>query len=200
MAAGWCFGRIYEMDAEKRKSVLTRLGFAMVTLFIALRAINLYGDPFKWSTTRLPVLSFLNTSKYPPSLDFLLMTLGPALLLLAWLEGKKFSRKHPFMVFGRTPLFYFAAHLLLIHVIVILMSLARYGDAGPVMNLFGPREALPKGYGYDLWVVYAMWIVTVAVMYPFSRWYDGRPFSLSVLSVLARSKQSQLGSKSLFQS
>ena len=147
-----------------------------------LRCINRYGDPAPWSphgSSAFTLLSFLNTTKYPPSLDFLLMTLGPAFLGLGWLTGRRLSPAHPLIVFGRTPLFYFVLHFFAAHLLSCLFALARYGSAAfqfifhPVPSMGGPRALFPAGFGYDLWVAYLAWFVVLAALYPLSRWFAG---------------------------
>ena len=117
------------------------------------------------------VLSFLNCTKYPPSLLFLLMTLGPALLFTGWIDRIRFSADNPLIVFGRVPLFYFILHFWSIHVIAALFLWLRRGDA----SLFWKGPPAMGGQfrriGYDLWVVYAFWISLVAVVYPVCRWF-----------------------------
>jgi uncharacterized membrane protein len=137
---------------------------------VALRALNVYGDPGPWSPQRnglLTVLSFLNCQKYPPSLLFLLMTLGPSLLLLGSLERGVPALVRPLVVFGRVPLFYYVLHLLLIDVLVVGLAVARYGSRTRELFAQGP----PADYGYGLAVVYLVWIGVVATLYPVCRWY-----------------------------
>ncbi len=171
MAAGFCFGRIVSLGASERRRHMVRIGLGLTLAFLLVRAANVYGDPQRWSGG---VLSFLRVTKYPPSLDFLLMSLGPAILLLAWFERFTFARTNPLMVFGRVPLFYFLLHLFTIHALTIPFALVRYGRAG---FLFGPMPSLggtfPDGYGYGLWVVYAVWIAVVLLMYPLCLWFAG---------------------------
>jgi len=158
MAAGYCLGRVFLFEAERRKRLLVQLGLALTLAFVVVRAINVYGDPAPWSAQSsavFTVLSFLNCSKYPPSLEFLLMTLGPALLCMGLVERVRLSAANPLLVFGRTPLFYFVIHLYLAHA-----SASVY------------RRIHPAG-GVDLAGVYVVWIVLVIVMYPLCRWYAG---------------------------
>jgi uncharacterized membrane protein len=178
MAAGYCFGPVLLWDPARRQRFLVRLGLALTLSFIVLRAWNRYGDPAPWSvqhSTLFTVLSFLNVTKYPPSLAFLLMTLGPALIVLAWLERLRFSASNPFIVFGRVPFFYFAVHLAVAHIIAIILGFVRYGPAPfllvPAPSLGGPREMFPPSYGWSLWVVYAVWLAVVLMLYPLCRWY-----------------------------
>src|SRR5262249_58419465 len=110
MSLGLCLGGVYRLPAERRRLLLVRLGLAMTAAFVALRVLNVYGDPRPWRAQPKPfftLLSFLDTSKYPASLAFLLMTLGPALALLGWLERFSPGERHPLLVFGPVPLFYF---------------------------------------------------------------------------------------------
>ena len=179
MAAGYCFGRVFDWDAEQRRALLIKTGFALIVAFVTLRAINLYGDPQPW-TTKFPgmtLLSFLRVTKYPPSLDFLLMTLGPAMLLLAWFDRIDFSWANPLIVFGRVPLFYFVTHLYLTHLLAFPLAYLRYGTAGFVLNplpsMGGDAKLYPPDYGYSLAFVYLLWIAVVVVLYPLCRWFAG---------------------------
>jgi uncharacterized membrane protein len=177
MAAGFCFGPILLLEPERRRQWLLRIGLGLTVAFLVIRGINVYGDPFRWST-KIPgmtVLSFLRCTKYPPSLDFLLMTLGPAILLLAWLDRLRLSNANPLMVFGRVPLFYFIIHLFVLHCLTMPLALFRYGRAAfllyPMPSMGGPAKLYPPDYGYPLWVVYAMWVLVVAILYPLCLWF-----------------------------
>ena len=177
MAAGFCFGPILAMAPPVRRWWMVRIGLGMTLAFLVVRAINIYGDPVRWST-KIPgmtVLSFLRATKYPPSLDFLLMTLGPALLLMAFFDRLTFSKTNPLIVFGRVPLFYFLLHFLLIHVLTIPFALVHYGRAAfllnPTPNMGGSANLYPPAYGYPLWVVYAVWVSVVVMLYPACLWF-----------------------------
>ena len=176
MALGWCLGGIYAWPAERRHRVLLWLGLGLTAAFVVLRAMNGYGDPVPWAPQATPVmtlLSFLNTTKYPPSLAFLLMTLGPALLLLRaaetparWLE--------PVRIIGRVPLFYFLLHFALIHLIAVAVSALSFGAVrgmfeSPTIDRY--PVTFPPGWGYSLPGVYAAWIGVVIAVYPVCRWY-----------------------------
>ncbi|HWI17295.1 MAG TPA: heparan-alpha-glucosaminide N-acetyltransferase domain-containing protein [Vicinamibacterales bacterium] len=180
MALGFCLGPVFSWDADRRRRFLLRAGIAATIAFLVVRVINAYGDPSRWaweSSATLTVLSFLNTSKYPPSLLFLLMTLGPALILLSWLGDRRLSRSNPLIVFGRVPLFYFVLHFFAAHAAIVALSLARYGPAAldfmfqPVPSMGGPAKSFPPDFGYDLWVAYAVWIALVVALYPLCRWF-----------------------------
>ena len=180
MALGFCFGRVLLLEPAVRRRFLVRIGTALTLGFVLVRALNRYGDPVAWSVQGSPVytlLSFLNTSKYPPSLDFLLMTLGPALLALAWLDRRGLSRANPLCILGRVPLFYFVLHFYAAHLVAALLALLKYGSPAlgflfhPVPSMGGPRELFPPGFGYDLWVVYAVCALVVVGIYPACRWF-----------------------------
>lgn len=170
MALGYCFGSIVAMESAQRRRLTARIGLGLTLAFLAIRAINGYGDPFRWSA-RIPgmtMLSFLRCTKYPPSLDFLLMTLGPALLLLASFEGREFTGTNPLIVFGRVPLFYFLVHFFVIHLLTIPFALVSQGRAGFLFN----SPPYPAPYGYSLGVVYAIWIGVVVMVYPLCLWFS----------------------------
>lgn len=169
MALGFCAGPLMALEAPRRRRALLLAGAALTVAFVVLRASNVYGNPEPWA--RPSVLSFLKCLKYPPSLDFLLMTLGPALLVLAWLDGLRLAPGNPLLVFGRVPLFYFLVHLFLIHGLTVPLALLRYGHAGFVFGSPPTRESYPAGYGYSLGTVYVIWLVVVAVSYPLCRWF-----------------------------
>ncbi len=179
MALGFSFGLLFQMEPAKRRRYLVRIGLAATLAFLVIRALNVYGDPAPWSTQRsatFTVLSFLNTTKYPPSLAFLLMTLGPALLALAWTDRLTLAPSHPLIVFGRVPLFYFVAHFYAAHLAAALLALYRYGSPAweffflPVPSMGGPATTFPPAFGYDLWVAYVVWALIVVGLYPVCRW------------------------------
>lgn len=178
MAAGYIFGVLYTFDAERRRRLLLIIGGSATLLFIILRAIDRYGDPSAWSQQPsfiFTVLSFINTTKYPPSLLFLLMTLGPAILFLALVESQASGGpiRNFFVTFGRVPLFFYILQWYLSHLISLLLHLA-FGR--PVSWLwqsplnFGPA---PPGIGFNLGVVYLSWIAGVLILYPLCKWFAG---------------------------
>ena len=190
MAAGYAFGALYQLDAQRRRRILLIMGSVATALFIILRAINLYGDPSHWSpqsSAVFTVLSFLNTTKYPPSLLFLLMTLGPAMFALAWFEsnhnaspGTEPGRqslvgkiRNAFITFGRVPLFFYLLQWPTAHFISVLVHFA----AGkPVGWMFGSQPGFaspPPGSGFNLAVVYGCWIAGVILLYPLCKWFAG---------------------------
>jgi uncharacterized membrane protein len=175
MACGYCLGPLFSFQPERRRRVLLAAGVALSAAFVVLRFINLYGDPRPWdSTSDLPLLSFLNTTKYPPSLSFLLMTLGPVLILLGLFDSRPISKWNPLLVFGRVPLFFFVSHFFLIHALAFPLAIARYGRTSfllaPTPSMGGRLDAYPPAYGYSLISVYLVWLLVLVLMYPASRW------------------------------
>ena len=178
MAAVYCFGPVLLWEPTRRQRFLVRLGIALSIAFVLLRTLNRYGDPVDWSVQRstlFTMLSFLNCTKYPPSLAFLLMTMGPALAAMAWLERARLSSTNPAIVFGRVPFFFYLVHLAVIHAVSIVLGFVRYGNASflwmPAPSMGGPRQMFPPGYGYDLWVVYTVWLGVIVALYLVCRWY-----------------------------
>jgi uncharacterized membrane protein len=178
MAAGYGLGALYELDTARRTRLLAALGAGCVLLFVALRASNLYGEPSPWSrqaSATFTLLSFLDTTKYPPSLCYLAMTLGPALLALAALERfgvPSFAR--PLVVLGRVPFFFYVLQWPLLHLIAMLFGLI---DGQPIAwqtALPWDRPApFPDELGFSLRVVYLAWLVALLVLYPLSAWFAG---------------------------
>jgi len=176
-AVGYGLGQIYEWTPERRRTFLLRAGLGLVGAFVVLRGINIYGDPLRWAvqkSTLFTALSFLNTCKYPPSLLFLLMTLGPALVLLCVVERKTPELLRPALVFGRVPMFYFLLHIPLIHLIAVGACYARYGQVhwmfeSPSISQFPFTP--PPGWGFALLVVYMFWIGVLIALYPLCRWF-----------------------------
>lgn len=171
MALGFALGPVMALDAGRRQRRLKALGVAATAAFVLLRLANVYGDPQPWAPPGL--LSFLRCTKYPPSLQFLLMTLGPALIALAWLDRRRIPRTSPLLVFGRVPLFYFLVHLYVIHALAVVFAFVRYGHAGFLFGSAPNADTYPAGYGYPLWVVYLAWLGVVAAAYPLCRWFAG---------------------------
>jgi uncharacterized membrane protein len=178
-AVGFALGQIYGWPAERRRAFLIRTGTLLIAAFVALRAINVYGDPSRWraqASTVATILSFLNTTKYPPSLLFLLMTLGPALLVLRAVDAGTPRALRPAVVFGRVPMFYYALHFFLIHLLAVVVCGVRYGAAHWMFespDLAHYPFSPPPGWGYSLPLVYAIWIALVIATYPLCRWFAG---------------------------
>ncbi|MGD0899835.1 MAG: heparan-alpha-glucosaminide N-acetyltransferase domain-containing protein [Thermoguttaceae bacterium] len=178
LAAGWVCGPWMLLARETRRRRLLLAGSILLVAFVFLRLLNVYGDPQPWSVRDghwSTVLSFVHCTKYPPSLAFLLMTLGPCLLLLAWLDRPSGMVSGKLSIFGRAPLFFYLLHLFVIHALAVVFSLARYGRASwlfeyPSWNK-DYADVYPEGYGYSLLVVYLVWVLVLAILYPCCRWY-----------------------------
>jgi uncharacterized membrane protein len=178
MCLGYCFGKLFttEMDPAKRRRILMWTGAGLLTLFVVLRLINVYGDPIPWSVhERGPVfsfLSFINVNKYPPSLDFLCITIGGGMLMLAFLDKAKNAVARFFRVFGRVPMFYYILHFYLIHLLVVIFFFLQGYTVDQIRaggELFWFR---PADFGVPLWGVYLIWIFVVVALYPLCRKYD----------------------------
>ena len=180
MGLGYCLGPMLTSPPERRQRFLMRLGLSLIALFVVVRLVNVYGDPAPWSSQPsavFTVLSFLRTTKYPPSLQFLLMTLGPALVALAWFDRRGTRDGHPLVVIGRVPFFFYVLHFFALHVVCAVMARLRYGaDAmafmfSPVPSMGGSRELFPPDFGYSLGVTYLVWIGVVVALYPCCVWF-----------------------------
>ena len=178
MALGYCCGGLYskDFDAGRRKTLLILLGGSMVLAFVILRYLNLYGEASHWSkqaSASFSMLSFLKTSKYPPSLLFLLMTLGPALLFLAVAENSRGLVGEIIAVYGRVPLFYYLVHIYVIHLLAMLAAELTAGhDWSDWILTWNPWETGFKGYGFSLAMTWLIWICLVVALYPLCKWYD----------------------------
>ena len=177
MAAGWAFGTIYGWEADRRRKTLLVLGIVATVLFVVLRYTNLYGDPQPWSmqaSGSQTMLSFLNTAKYPPSLLFLLMTLGPAMIVLALTEGigdGAFWQRIP-ITFGRVPMFFYILQWFTAHGLAIIFSLLAGKEVAYLFMNFGENaQAAPPDYGFSLPIVYVAWISGLVILYPLCYWY-----------------------------
>jgi uncharacterized membrane protein len=176
IAAGYAFGLVMQLPAGERRLWCLRLGFGAIALFVGLRFFELYGDyPWRPTTERMPaLLAFLNTSKYPASLLFLLMTLGPGIALIPWIEGAQGRIIRALVLFGRVPLFYYLLHIPLIHLSALAVTAMR--NPGDIAWLFqnhpmgnGPA---PDGYRWSLWLLYAVTMANVMALYAACRWYE----------------------------
>jgi uncharacterized membrane protein len=178
-AAGYGLGEIYSWNKTRRRTFLLRLGVLLTIGFILLRVINIYGDPGRWThqrTAAYTVLSFLNTVKYPPSLLFLLMTLGPAMLFLWVVDDHTPGALRPALIYGKVPMFYYLLHFFLIHLLAVVICYVRFGEIhsmfqSPDLGLYPITE--PPGWGLSLPLVYLIWIAVVIAVYPLCRWYAG---------------------------
>ena len=186
-AAGYGLGQIYgripqgrtpqAWASDRRRTFLLRTGLGVTAAFVILRGANIYGDPVRWSTQKsaaFTALSFLNTNKYPPSLLFLLMTLGPALLFLWAVDGRTPQFLRPALVLGKVPMFYYLLHFPLIHLLAVVVCYARYGQVhwmfeSPTIDKFPITP--PPGWGFSLPIIYLIWVSVVVALYPLCRWF-----------------------------
>lgn len=177
MAAGYAFGTVFTLEASRRRKVCLLIGFSAMALFLLLRGFNLYGDPFPWHhlSTMLALLAFLNTTKYPASLCFLLMTLGPTIASVPLLESASGAMVRFVSVFGRVPFFYYVLHIPLIHALAVVVSKVRLGYVSAWLfanhPMGNPRP--PAEYIWNLWLLYLVWAIAVAALYVPCRWFSG---------------------------
>lgn len=175
MLVGFASGKLFELSIAKRKKAFIQLGAGALILFVIVRFINLYGDSLQWSQQKnalFTFLSFINVTKYPPSLVFCLSTLGIMFLLLAFAEQLNNRLKSIVTVYGQVPLFYFVVHFYLIHLLAILMLLLQgfnFSQMEFATGTFGRPRALQSGL--PLWTVYIIWIGVVALLYKPCLWY-----------------------------
>ena len=182
MAAGYAFGKILSLDSPRRTRLCLMIGLGAIALFLVLRGFNLYGDPRPWHMSAkrpdgspgMPaLLSFLNCTKYPASLDFLLMTLGPIIALMPLLENARGAVARTISLFGRVSFFYYVLHIPLIHVIALIVSKMRLGFVSPWLFANHPmgNPVPPDGYIWSLALLYLVWAITIVILYFPCRWF-----------------------------
>jgi uncharacterized membrane protein len=175
MLLGYCLGSLFVpgYDAAKRRRQLVWMGSLAILVFFVVRWINVYGDLFPWAeqkNTTATILSFFNVTKYPPSLLYICMTIGPALIALAWIEKAKAKWMNVVVIYGRVPMFYYLLHFFVIHLLCTIMFFVTghtMEQASGGFMLFRPND-----FGYSLGVVYLIWIAIVAGLYPLCKWYS----------------------------
>ncbi len=173
MALGYCLGSILKMAEPKRSKKLFQIGLSVIFLFIIVRGLNVYGDPHPWQRQDTPLhtfLDFIRCQKYPPSLSYLLMTLGPAITLLPVMEKAKGGLIRFFTVYGRVPLFYYVLHIFLIHALALLTGIAM----GIPADDFTRNSSLfnhSANWGFSIGWIYVIWISAVLILYYPCRWY-----------------------------
>ncbi|WP_103124627.1 DUF1624 domain-containing protein [Nostoc cycadae] len=175
MATGYAFGIVLKQEKSYRQRFLLRLGLGLITGFVILRALNIYGDPSPWTVQNnfsFTILSFINCQKYPPSLLYLLITLGLAALLLYLFEKHRFRIFKPLVLFGQVPLFFYIVHIWLLHLMAILLAFPKYGLKAIIMP-FIASSLMPADYGYDLPMLYNFWIIMIVLLYPICSWFKG---------------------------
>jgi uncharacterized membrane protein len=178
MALGYVTGNLFRADfpSARRRFWLLASGVAMTFLFILLRSFNLYGEPLAWQkqdSVIFTLMSILNTTKYPPSLQFLLMTMGPALISLALLERISVSGKNPLVVFGKVPFFFYVIHIFLIHALAMLALVYAGRDWKEyILSAQGIMSGRLSNFGFGLGTVFAGWLAVILGLYPLCRWYQ----------------------------
>ena len=178
MPLGYYFGELYHPDFDPKIRIkrLLQFGLGATTLFFVLRGINLYGDLVPWSqqdSFAFTLLSFFNVTKYPPSLQFLLITLGPTILFLALAENWNNSVTEKLVVIGRVPMFFYIVHIYVIHMLAVVAAmLTGFSFSDMVIDLWITLQPELQGYGFSLWVVYVIWIVLTTALYPICSWYN----------------------------
>lgn len=178
MALGYVFGGLYKKDfpVEQRRYWLLTVGIFATLLFIFLRGFNLYGEPHPWQVQDSPVfslMSFLNTTKYPASLHFLLMTMGPALIFLSAIEAPGHRLAGPIIIFGRVPFFFYIVHLYVIHALAMLLLVYQGRDWREyILSARGIASGSLTNFGLSLQAVYLVWVLVVILLYPLCKWYQ----------------------------
>jgi uncharacterized membrane protein len=174
MALGFALAGVYGWDAVDRRRFLLRCGLGALAAFIGLRLLNAYGDPIPWLTQRTPWLtaaSFLNVRKYPPSLDFLLMTLGPALIALAFTDRVRLRGLAGWLaVYGRVPLFFYVSHIVVAHGVAVVLAAVQGGELRRIQVVNDP-QSIPGWYGVPLPGVYMLWLLVVLILFVPCRQY-----------------------------
>jgi uncharacterized membrane protein len=176
MLIGYVFGSLYtkSFNKERRKRILLITGISLVVFFIVLRLINSYGDPAPWSVQRnsvYTVLSFLRVSKYPPSLLYCCLTIGPALIILALIENVQNKFASVLTVYGNVPFFYYILHFYLIHIIDVILFFASGYHASQISDPKSIFLFRPVSFGFNLWIVYLIWLFVIAALYYPCRWF-----------------------------
>jgi uncharacterized membrane protein len=171
MALGYAFGAVMTLEPARRRRICAWLGLAATAAFVVLRAARLYGEPRPWNGAS--ALGFLNTTKYPASLQFLLMTLGPTIALLPLAERARGTLTNALAVFGRVPLFYYLLHIPVIHAAALIVSVVREGRVNPWLFANHPmmNPPPPPGYMWSLPLLYLVFAIVIALLFLPCRWY-----------------------------
>jgi uncharacterized membrane protein len=180
MFLGYVCGKIFTANysSAKRRKVLITIGAGMMVFFVLLRLLNSYGDPSPWQTQNnflFTLFSFVNTTKYPPSLLYLCMTIGPALVVLGLIEGRTWFFGKLLLVYGKVPFFYYVLHFYLIHLLCVATFFINGGEHKEAFDTSAPLliYGRPVHFGFDLWVVCLVWILVVAMLYYPCQWFGG---------------------------
>ncbi len=176
MLFGYGFGRVFDLPETKRRRTLTLVGLGMIAAFVVLRALQIYGDPNPWQMQDAPwktVADFMDVRKYPPSLLYALITLGPVLVFLPWLERVRGLPAHFLLPFGRAPLFAYVLHIFVAHGLLLLIGTATGRPLEAFINPFFDPQPSGQGWGLPLIAVYAVWLLVLAILYGPVRWFAG---------------------------
>jgi uncharacterized membrane protein len=177
MLLGYAFGTIYKHDrddVQRRKAILS-IGLAVTVFFVLLRFVNQYGDPSHWSMQKnglYTFLSFINASKYPPSLCYTTMTLGPALIFLSLTETVQNRFTNILGIYGRVPFFFYVLHFYLIHIICVIVFFATGHTSKEIIDTNTPFLFRPQHFGFDLPIVYLVWLFVIIALYRPCKWFD----------------------------
>jgi len=178
MILGYCCGKLFsDIETERRNKILLWMGIGALVLFVVLRSIDIYGDPLQWSMQQnglATFFSFMNVQKYPPSLLFMCATIGCALIFLALVKNTNGRLAKVISVYGRVPFFYYILHFYILHIISIILYLSRgHSIAEGMEGIPGlPFKFIIPGEGYNLGIVYGVWLAVVIALYPLCKWYD----------------------------
>jgi uncharacterized membrane protein len=177
MICGYCLGKLYQAgtDPDYRKKFLRITGIVLIAMFIIIRFLNIYGDHNTWinqNSETFTLLDFIDTTKYPPSLLYIMMTIGPALIFLSYTDNQNNWLSRKITVFGKVPFFYYFLHILLIH---LMRWIFFFGSGHQFSELVFPNKRegnMPEGVGYPLWEVYLVWVLVIVILYFPCRWYS----------------------------
>ncbi len=178
MPLGYYFGELYKpsYDSKLRIKRLFQLGLGLTILFFVLRTLNMYGDPQAWAqqdSLGMTIASYFNVTKYPPSLLYLLITLGPSILFLGLVENLQNQWTEKLVVIGRVPMFFYIVHIYAIHLLAVLAAMSTgFNFSDMVIDVWVTLQPELQGYGFSLWVVYLVWIVLTIALYPICSWYN----------------------------
>lgn len=178
MPLGYYFGELYKptYDSRLRIKRLFQLGLGLTLLFFVIRTLNMYGDPYAWAqqdSIGMTIASYFNVTKYPPSLLYLLITLGPSILFLALMENVQNQWTEKLVIIGRVPMFFYIVHIYVIHVLAVVAAIATgFSFSDMVIDLWVTLQPQLRGYGFGLWVVYLIWILLTLALFPLCKWYN----------------------------
>ena len=177
MMLGYCCGKIFTaIEPLRRNKALLWMGIGLLLFFAAVRAVDIYGDPANWAAQKTGLysfLSFMNVTKYPPSLLYMCATIGPALIFLALIKNVQSRFAKIIIVYGRVPFFYYILHFYLLHGLSIIYLARGHSFADGMKGVPGlPFKFAVPGEGNSLWVVYGIWLAAVIALYPLCKWYD----------------------------